>query len=286
MSLSLSILASGSSGNCAVLRCGSAVMLIDCGIGPRTTAARLRQLGIRGTELLAICLTHLDSDHFNARWISQIVKHRIAVWCHAEHAVELSRRVDDRTFSAMIQPFNGEPFSPLLGVSCEALRLPHDVSGSHGFVVEGHGARIGWATDLGRVEEALIARFCGLNILGIESNYDPQMQRQSGRPIFLQQRIMGGSGHLSNQQAFAAVRAILDRCERGGRALPEHIVLLHRSRQCNCPRLVRRVFGQDGRITGRLTLAEQDAPTPWLAARPQQQGCIGEQWELQWSAGA
>jgi phosphoribosyl 1,2-cyclic phosphodiesterase len=284
MSLSLSILASGSSGNCAVVRCGGGVMLIDCGIGPRTTAARLRQLGIRGTDLLAICLTHLDSDHFNARWIGPIVKHRIAVWCHAQRAAELARRVDDQAFSALIQPFNGEPFSPLWGMSCEAIRLPHDNCGSHGFVVEGHGARVGWATDLGRVEEALIARFCGLNILAIESNYDPQMQQESGRPIFLQRRIMGGAGHLSNQQAFAAVRAILDRCERGGTELPDHIVLLHRSRQCNCPRLVRRLFGQDGRIAGRLTLAEQDAPTPWLAARPQR-GCIGEQWELQWSTG-
>jgi len=282
MSLSLSILASGSSGNCGVLRCGGTAMLIDCGIGPRLTAMRLRQLDIRPADIAAICLTHLDSDHFNGAWIRQIVKKKIAVWCHASRAEELARRCDDPGFAAMIQPFNGQPFVPIWGVRCHCIPLPHDATGSHGFVVEGFGARVGWATDLGRVEDELIGRFTGLDILAIESNYDPRMQRESGRPIFLQRRIMGGSGHLSNHQAFEAVRTILDRCERGGATLPAHIVLLHRSRQCNCPHVIRRLFGQDRRIAPRLTLAEQDQPTPWLAAQPQL-GCIGEQWELQWS---
>lgn len=265
-----------------MLRCGAAVMLIDCGIGPRATAARLRQLSIHPADITAICLTHLDSDHFNSGWIGQIIRKKIAVWCHHSRTAELSARCDDPAFAAMIQPFNGQAFSPVWGVACQSIPLPHDACGSHGFVLEFRGARIGWATDLGRVEAELIDRFTGLNILAIESNYDPHLQRQSGRPIFLQRRIMGGSGHLSNHQAFEAVRTILDRCERGGADLPAHIVLLHRSRQCNCPDLVRRLFGQDRRIAKRLTLAEQDRPTPWLAARPDF-GCIGEQWQLQWA---
>jgi phosphoribosyl 1,2-cyclic phosphodiesterase len=281
MSLSLSILASGSSGNCGVLRCGGAVMLIDCGIGPRTAAARLRHLDISTADVAAICLTHLDSDHFNSRWIDPIVKKNICVWCHADHARELSRRCGDPAFAALIRPFNGRPFCPVWGISCESIRLPHDVSGSHGFVVQGFGGRVGWATDLGRVEEDLIGRFTGLNILAIESNYDPQMQRQSGRPVFLQRRIMGGCGHLSNLEAFWAVRRILDRSEHGGGGLPDHIVLLHRSLKCNCPHLVRGVFEQDQRIPDRLTLAEQNRPTPWLVARSERR-IVGEQWLIQW----
>ena len=265
-----------------MVRRGDAAMLIDCGIGPRTAAMRLRRLQIQPASIAAICLTHLDHDHFNARWIGQIVKRRIAVWCCRKRAEELAARSDDPAFAELIQPFDGRPFSPLLGVRCHSIRLPHDLAGSHGFVVEGFGVRIGWATDLGRVEEELIGRFTGLNILAIESNYDPELQRSSGRPVFLQQRIMGGAGHLSNHQAFAAVRAILDRCQRAGAALPDHIVLLHRSRQCNCPNLLRRMFQRDSRIGKRLVLAEQDRPTPWLCARLDF-GRIGQQLELQWS---
>jgi hypothetical protein len=86
------------------------------------------------------------------------------------------------------------------------------------------------------------------------------MQERSNRPWFLKRRITGGHGHLSNQQALAAVRKILDRAPR----LPDHIVLLHRSRQCNCPDLLRALFTQDRRIAPRLTLAEPFQRSPWL----------------------
>jgi phosphoribosyl 1,2-cyclic phosphodiesterase len=100
-----------------------------------------------------------------------------------------------------------------------------------------------------------------VDLLAIESNYDPPMQLRSKRPLFLKRRIMGDAGHLSNEQAFEAVRRILDRSPDGS---PRHIVLLHRSRQCNCPQTVREVFARDGRIAARLTLSDQRRPTRWF----------------------
>ena len=150
-----------------------------------------------------------------------------------------------------------------------AVALPHDEAGSHGFVMECAGFRVGYATDLGRVPGELIERFCGVDVLAIESNYDPYMEENSPRPYYLKQRIMGGSGHLSNEQALAAVQAILDRTAAtcGPDKLPRHIVLLHRSRQCNCPKLVQRMFAGDPRIAPVLTLTHQHERTPWLHAR-------------------
>jgi hypothetical protein len=108
------------------------------------------------------------------------------------------------------------------------------------------------------------------------------MQVNSARPWFLKQRIMGGAGHLSNEQAFNAVRAILDRAQRVRGCLPSHIVLLHRSRQCNCPKVVRHLFHQDPRVAERLTLSDQYRRTDWLrpvSAKPRS----GEQLTLNWS---
>jgi hypothetical protein len=76
---------------------------------------------------------------------------------------------------------------------------------------------------------------------------------------------MGGRGHLSNEQSLEAVKAILDRAQVTGR-LPDRIVLLHRSQQCNHPDLVLELFGRDARIPPRLTLAEQSQRTEWLQA--------------------
>jgi len=241
----------------------------------------MKSLGIGAEQIAAICLTHLDSDHFNPNWARRIVQRRIQIFCHESRAEDLARLAGGaEEFTRLIQPFNGEPFSPADGIVLHALRLEHDEHGSHGFFVEGFGGRIGYATDLGRVDAELVQRFRGVDVLAIESNYDPQMQMSSDRPWFLKQRIMGGRGHLSNAQALEAVRKVLDHCDRPGRELPKHIVLLHRSRQCNCPKLLREMFSEDQRIAPRLVLAEQDRPTPWLSAvsRP-----VARQLELQWT---
>jgi phosphoribosyl 1,2-cyclic phosphodiesterase len=291
MSLEFCILASGSSGNCSVVRApdGGGAMLIDAGIGPRVTARRLDGTGVHLRDVRAICLTHLDGDHFRASWLRTIVQHEIRVFCHESRAADLVRSaIDDQTdphdrraFRRLVHGFNGDRFEPLDGVAAHAIPLAHDRLGSHGFVLDGFGQRIGYASDLGHVPRELLDRFCDLDVLAIESNYDPGMELGSARPWFLKNRIMGGSGHLSNEQAFDAIRKILDRCARRGRRLPRHIVLLHRSRECNCPRLVRRFFARDPRIASRLVLADQFERSEWL--RPQSvKPHVGEQLTLSW----
>lgn len=274
MSLELCILASGSSGNAAVLRGPSGTLLIDLGLGPRTLAKRLGGTGVRVADVSAVCLTHLDSDHFNANWASTLLRRGIALHCHADRAGHLLRLVSDDPseqddVGRVLRPFDAAAFSPLPGITIEPIALAHDVEGSHGFLIEGFGCRIGYATDLGHVPRHLLERLGErrLDLLAIESNYDPAMQEASARPRFLKRRIMGGRGHLSNEQALGAVRAVLDRAAATGQRLPDHIVLLHRSRQCNCPRLLRRLFESDRRIAPRLVLAEQYERTEWLRAR-------------------
>lgn len=277
MSLELCILASGSGGNCTVLRSPEGVMLIDAGIGPRTTAKRMNGTGVSVTDVRAICLTHLDSDHFRPTWLATIQKQSIRLHCHESRVEYLKDALQQPELD--IGSFNGHPFEPIDRVKFHPLRLAHDEHGSHGFVIEGFGCRIGYATDLGRVPRELLDRFCGVDVLAIESNYDPEMEANSSRPWFLKQRIMGGKGHLSNEQAFEAVRTILDRCQSGSGHLPQHIVLLHRSRECNCPKLLRRLFESDRRIGSRLTLAEQFERTGWLNVRDRKP-LVGEQLSL------
>ncbi len=281
MSLSLSILASGSSGNCSVLRSPSGAILIDCGIGPRTAASRMKNLDLTVENISAICLTHLDSDHFSQSWLRRIIQAGIAVYCHQSRAQELANLSGKGAeFSHLIKTFNGHPFAPIEGLNLTPIPLDHDELGSHGFLIESQNSRVGYATDLGRVSEHLIRTFCGVDLLAIESNYDPDMQLASDRPWFLKRRIMGGRGHLSNQQALEIVQKILDHSHQRKRILPKHIVLLHRSRQCNCPNLVRELFSSDPRIAERLVLAEQDRATEWLSAHERP---AFSQLELQWT---
>ena len=270
MSLQLCILASGSAGNASILRSPAGVLLIDAGIGPRTLAKRLDGTGVRPADIAALCLTHLDRDHFSPRWTSTLRRLNIPVFCHANKVNALALCSPD--LLPLIRPFDVAAFSPIDGVTCEPIQFAHDRLGSHGFVVEGFGYRIGYATDLGRLPPYFFERFRDLDCIALESNYDPQMQADSARPWFLKRRITGGQGHLSNLQAFAAIRKLLDRANQ----LPDHIVLLHRSQECNCPNIVRRLFGTDPRIASRLTLAQQHERSPWLG-RKERHRYVGEQ---------
>jgi phosphoribosyl 1,2-cyclic phosphodiesterase len=261
MSLELCILASGSAGNAALVRAPSGILLIDAGIGPRSLSVRLDGTGVRVADITALCLTHLDGDHFSPRWSSTLLERNIAVHCHANKVAGLA--VSCPELMPLIRAFDCTPFSPVDGLVCDPIHFAHDNLGSHGFVIDGFGYRIGYATDLGRVPHYLFERFRDLDCIALEANYDPQMQADSGRPRFLRRRITGGRGHLSNPQAFNAVRKILDRAPR----LPDHVVLLHRSQECNCPQLLRDLFCSDGRIAPRLTLADQHQRSPWLGRK-------------------
>ena len=81
MSMELCVLASGSSGNSSVIRTANGAFLIDCGIGPRILGGRLNGTGVSLSQVAAVCLTHLDRDHFNPIWTPTFIARQIRVFC-------------------------------------------------------------------------------------------------------------------------------------------------------------------------------------------------------------
>lgn len=258
----LCVLASGSMGNCSVLllrRCGMArCWLIDLGLSPRRTMALLASAGIGPHQLDGALVTHLDHDHLHAGWRTQMPGHA-RVLMHHRHARHCEAGARDRW---RIGEFDGT-FDLDEGVRVRPVQLAHDELGVSSFRIDFAGphaaASLGFATDVGRVPLELLDLFgasgdaqSAVDVLAIESNYCPALQRASDRPEVLKRRIMGGHGHLSNQEAVAAIVQIEPR---------EHVVLLHLSRQCNSPEIVSSLHaGADY----ALTIASQDQPSRWV----------------------
>lgn len=259
----LCVLASGSSGNCSVLvvpkRGGEGferVILIDAGVSPSRTRKLLAERGIALRQVDDVVLTHLDNDHFHRGW-KRISDWRPALRLHAGHVRRAER---EHALLRRNEPFGGEL---ALGDRVRATTelLAHDDLGVAAFRFEITGAdgrvgTLGFATDLGRVTGGLVDRLRGVDTLAIESNYCPRLQAASDRPEFLKRRIMGGAGHLSNEEAADAVRRIGPR---------EHAVFLHLSRQCNTPCRVAALH--EGADYAR-TIASQEAPTRWVWVTP------------------
>lgn len=268
--LRLCVLGSGSGGNCTVVRLGGGAILLDAGFGPSTTRRRLSCARIKLEQVRAVCLTHLDRDHFRPTWPATLLRLGIRLYVHRWHVPGLSRvPTAAKLFDAgLVQTVDGQAFQAMPGLRAATVRLQHDRQGTLAYRLEADGGNqgaIGYATDLGHVPPRLIEHLAGVDLLCLESNYDEHMTIHSARPRFVNRRNLSDSGHLSNEQAFDAVRSICDASPAGN---PKHIVLMHRSGQCNHPMKVKRVFERDARLARRITLAEQRRRTRWFMVKP------------------
>lgn len=251
------VLASGSSGNCTVLRVLSQTgrpertALIDAGLSPTRTRRLLADRGITLGEIDDIVLTHLDADHFHPGW-RRVRDCRATLRLHRSHLGKADRR---GLLLGRNDPFTG-PFE-IGPARVDPIMMSHDHLGVAAFRIETPGGNtLGFATDLGRTTRDLVDHLAGVGVLAIESNYCPVMQAESDRPEFLKRRITGGAGHLSNDECAGAVRAI---------APASTAVLLHLSRQCNTPALAARAHAG---APYDLIVSSQADPTGWVPLTP------------------
>lgn len=251
----LCVLASGSSGNCTALRTASGkLVLIDAGLSPKRTAIALESMGHTLGDVAAIVLTHLDHDHFYSSWITALPRrlgNHACLWVHASHARE--RRLDPLHEAGRLRTFEREAFSPCDTTTFTSRLASHDAEGVATFRISTSTGELGYLTDLGDVTPKLLDFHEGVGVLAIESNYCPKLQVRSERPDFLKQRIMGGAGHLSNQQCLSATECI---------APASHALFLHLSRECNSPEIVSQLH--EGADYAR-TIAAPDRPTRWVS---------------------
>ena len=263
------VLASGSGGNASLVESDGFGVLIDVGLGPRQLAARLTAAGLSWSAVRAVLLTHTHSDHWKDTTLTYLHRHKIPLYCHANHHTVLCTYSDG--FLALqkadlVRSFESHQelvLSPNL--RCRALPVRHDGGATFGFRLEGSadlfGRRgaIGYVADLGSWDEELASHLADVDVLAVEFNHDVAMQHASGRAPRLIARVLGDEGHLSNAQAVELVRAVLERSTAGRL---RHLVQLHLSRECNRPAIAReaaRALLEELGVTLTLHTAEQHA---------------------------
>jgi ribonuclease BN (tRNA processing enzyme) len=272
--LRFTVLASGSAGNASLLEADGFTLLLDAGLGPRQLAERLAAVGSSWPKVRAVLLTHTHSDHWNERTLLYLHRHRVPLFCHADHQRSLTayspafpcllRENLVRTYEA------DQDFMVSATLNCRPLRLRHDGGLTFGFRFEGpldfyrQPCALAYAADLGSWHPELARSLADVDVLALEFNHDVDLERASNRSPRLIARVLGDDGHLSNAQAAALLREVV-RLSAPGRL--QHVVQLHLSRDCNRPALAAE--------TARRTLAEanaavtvhtarQDEPGPWL----------------------
>jgi len=254
--LSLSVLGSGSSGNCTLARAGDDHFLVDCGLSARQIETRLASLGVAPAGLSGILLTHEHADHAGGLKVF-LRKFPVPVFCNAATA----RAVGDAIPSGRARIFQTGHRFELGGVQVAAFAVPHDAVEPVGFRMECGGDSLAVVTDLGYATRLVHEALRGVRVLVIEANYDDALlQNDTKRPWSVKQRINSRHGHLSNAAAAALLTTVRESAELAA------VVLCHLSHDCNSPELAERTIRPALPPGATLVCASQDTPTPWISA--------------------
>jgi len=258
MPVRLTILGSGSAGNCAYVESDESRVLIDAGFSFRQIRQRLAAIGRAPENLSAILITHEHADHVQGLAVLT-QKVRVPIYCNrlTRDAIEYQSH-----FQFECRLFETRARFEVGDITVETFDVPHDAQDPVGFLLRTSAGNIGFLTDLGHVTRSVLERVRAANVLVLEANHDVKLLQDCvRRPWSLKQRIHSRHGHLSNEAAADAAEQIIS-------AELRHLYLGHLSRECNRPDLAYKVVNERLQKIGashlQLELASQNQPSPTL----------------------
>jgi phosphoribosyl 1,2-cyclic phosphodiesterase len=248
MGVSVSVLASGSRGNSAIVESSSTRILVDAGISCRETFKRMKAVGDDARSLSAILITHEHADHVYGLLVLAR-KLNIPVFITGATHQAWARGVKDATGelpdTQKIEFFSSGRSFRIGDIDIQPFTIPHDAADPVGFTFRAEGVKIGFATDLGYMPPSVCDHLRACDVLVLESNHDLEMLRDGPYPWSVKQRVMSRVGHLSNEK----LAEFFARDYDGNAAF---IVLAHLSEQNNHPEIALRAA--EGALAPRQTL--------------------------------
>lgn len=262
MGLRFTVLASGSTGNATVVSSGAATILVDAGLSGRKMEALMQERGISGSDLDAVFITHEHSDHIKGLG-ALARKFSLPVYANEKTWAAMHRQVGElEDWQRKVLDTNA--VMEIADLRIESYLISHDAAEPVGYIFESDGARLGLATDMGYMSDKVTQRLRGLDVLILEANHDIEMLRMGRYPWNIKRRILGDTGHLSNEAAGEALCRLLTGDTR-------RVYLAHLSQEHNLMDLakltVNTILEDNGffyrRDEFRLCDTYPDRPTEW-----------------------
>lgn len=218
--LEVHVLASGSDGNCTVIKHDDTAVMIDAGLSGRTILSLMEKNGLDASCIDGILLTHEHSDHISGAGI-MARKLDVPIYCN------------ERTFAmcclgnvCFSKIATSETFG-IDGMRITPLPTSHNAIEPNAFRICTEGRTVLVATDTGKLTPDVEQTLGEADLAVIESNYDRMMLENGPYPLSLKRLVGSDIGHLSNIDCAAALK----------RTMNDHrkIFLAHLSRKNNTP---------------------------------------------------
>jgi len=230
MTVTVSVLASGSRGNATFIKTSTTRILIDAGLSRKEISKRLTAIGEDPEGIDVVLVTHEHNDH--AAGLKTLLK-EMSVQAFLTHGTMREIRAEEF-------PLNGSTLTTITpGITFRVgdaditpFAVPHDAAEPVAFSVHSGGVRVTQLTDVGHLPDSVAENLRESNVLILESNHDLEMLRVGPYPWSLKQRLMGRFGHLSNTGVAQFIRDHFD-------GTASHLMLAHLSERNNHPAVAR-----------------------------------------------
>ncbi len=261
ISLQVTILASGSAGNCTVLETETTRVLVDAGLSRKEVHRRLAKLGKSLPGVDGILISHEHTDHIGG--LGPLARQfRAPVYLTQPTHHEADRILPSARKLPRVEYIRAGDRLTIGDIEVTAFAVPHDAVEPVGFAFRAHGCRGAVVTDLGYLPAHVRQHLRDADCLVLESNHDLEMLKVGPYPWHVKQRVMSRTGHLSND----TVSEFLADAE-GFDARPRYLVLGHLSETNNTPDVARicaeealRRRPADAAFRGELLIADQRVP--------------------------
>ena len=228
--MELASIASGSSGNCIYIGNRDSHFLVDAGISRKRIVEGLEEMEIKPENIDGIFVTHEHMDHISGLGVF-LRKYPVPVYATGKtiDCILKTRslgKVDPDLFVSV------SPDHPVKvgNVKVEASSVYHDAADPVCYTFQDEESKVGIATDFGTYDDYLVDKMQGCESLLVEANHDLNMLMVGPYPYPLKRRIMGNTGHLSNERAGQFLSRVIGKNCR-------NIFLGHLSKENNYARL-------------------------------------------------
>lgn len=220
--MKVTVLASGSKGNCTLVQTKNHNVLIDIGTSSLQIEKKLRLLKIDPRSIDSVFVTHAHKDHVSG----------INVFYKKYHpTIYLTKNIVEEANLKIDNYIDLKKTITLDDLRVIVIPTSHDAKDSRGYILESDGKSMLYMTDTGYINEKYDELLKNRNVYVMESNHDVEMLMNNEHyPHYLKMRIFGDEGHLSNKDSARYLsRFIGEKTEK--------IILAHLSEQNNTPDL-------------------------------------------------
>ena len=238
-------IASGSSGNCIYIGSERTHILVDAGISNKRIEKGLGEIGVKGSELSGVLITHEHFDHIRGLGVLAR-KYGLPIYGTEETLEEIGAVKSLGEFSReLFCPIRPDVDFQIGDLEIKPFRIDHDAANPVAYRIQNEKKSVAVATDMGHYSQYIIDHLLDLDAILLDANHDVKMLEAGPYPYYLKRRILSDYGHLSNENAGRLLNCILhDRLK--------HIVLGHLSKENNYEKLAYE--------TVRLEIAQGDTP--------------------------